>query len=251
MQHEEARQFQQDFFRRNPSLLPPVRLMASAPQACVFVKDLEMRYVLCNSYHLVTYDLTREEDLIGRTAAEYFPALLADAYAANDHLVFSTQEPVWNEIWLVPHIRGTPRWFVSSKTPLFDLQGQLMGLAGLMRPIATPEDQSAYFGELQRVMTYIDTHLVDEITAETLAQIAGLSVSQFNRRFRASLRLSPMEYVLSLRVQEAQRLLAITRQSVGDIAAATGFCDQSHLTKRFRAITGMTPLAYRRRYQRE
>jgi transcriptional regulator GlxA family with amidase domain len=166
-------------------------------------------------------------------------------------LVFQTQEPVWNEIWLVPHIRGTPRWFVSSKTPLFDLRGELMGLAGLMHPIATPEDQRAYFGELQRVMSYIDSHLVDEIDATTLAAIAAVSVSQFNRRFRQLLRLSPMEYVLSLRVQEAQRLLATTRQPVGDIAAATGFCDQSHLTKRFRKLTGMTPLAYRRRYQRE
>ena len=101
--------------------------MASAPQACVFVKDTEMRYVLCNSFHLVTYDLTREEDLIGKTARDYFPALLADAYAANDHLVFETLLPLWNEIWLVPHIRGTPRWFVSSKAPLFDLEGKLMG----------------------------------------------------------------------------------------------------------------------------
>jgi len=251
MRHPEARQFQEDFFRRNPSLLPPLRLMASAPQACVFVKDMEMRYVLCNSFHLVTYDLTREEDLIGKTARDYFPALLADAYAANDRLVFETQQPVWNEIWLVPHIRGTPRWFVSSKAPLFDLEGKLIGLSGLMRPIATPEDQHAYFGELQRVMSYIDTHLIDEFTADSLAEIAGLSVSQFNRRFRQLLRLSPMEYVLSLRVQEAQRLLATTRESVGEIAAVTGFCDQSHLTKRFRKITGMTPMAYRRRFQRD
>jgi len=251
MRHEEARQFQEKFFLRNPSLLPPLRLMASAPQACVFVKDIECRYVLCNSFHLVTYDLTREEDLIGKTAHEYFPAVLADAYAANDQLVFESRETLCNEVWLVPHIRGTPRWFVSSKAPLFDLEGNLIGLCGLMRPIATPEDQRAYFGELQRVMNYIDTHLIGDITAESLAAIAGVSVSQFNRRFRQLLRLSPMEYVLSLRVQEAQRLLATTRESVAEIAAATGFCDQSHLTKRFRKITGMTPLGYRRRYQRD
>lgn len=251
MAPEEARRFQENFFRRNPTLLPPLRLMASAPHACVFVKDPESRYVLCNSLHLVTYDLTREEDLIGRTADQYFPDLLAEAYAANDRVVFDSREPIWNEVWLVPHIRGTPRWFVCSKTPLFDLQGDLMGLAGFMYPIATPEAQRTYFGELQRVMTYIDTHLVDEISTTTLAEIAGLSVSQFNRRFRQLLRLSPMEYVLSLRVQEAQRLLATTRRAVGDIAAAAGFCDQSHLTKRFRAITGMTPLVYRRRYQKD
>jgi transcriptional regulator GlxA family with amidase domain len=47
-------------------------------------------------------------------------------------------------------------------------------------------------------------------------------------------------------VQEAQRLLATTRLSLGEIAAATGFYDQSHFTKRFRKVTGITPSAYRR-----
>ena len=60
------------------------------------------------------------------------------------------------------------------------------------------------------------------------------------------LRLSPMDYVLSLRVQEAQRLLSTTQLSLGSIAAATGFYDQSHFTKRFRKVTGLTPLQYRR-----
>jgi transcriptional regulator GlxA family with amidase domain len=55
-----------------------------------------------------------------------------------------------------------------------------------------------------------------------------------------------MEYVLSLRVQEAQRLLATTRMSLGGIAAATGFYDQSHFTKRFRKVTGVTPSEYRK-----
>ena len=86
---------------------------------------------------------------------------------------------------------------------------------------------------------------VDEITAESLAEKTGRSVPHFNRLFRKVLRLSPMEYVLSLRVQEAQRLLATTGMSLGEIAAATGFYDQSHFTKRFRKVTGLTPSEYR------
>ena len=240
---------QQRFFRRNPSLEPVLRLMASTPNACVFVRDLESRYVMCNAFHLVTYDMAREEELVGRAAREFFPDLLAEAYEANDRKVFETARPLWNEVWLVPHIRGTPRWFVSSKTPLFDLEGAIMGLAGLMRPIATPEDQKAHFQELQRVIEYLQSHFVDEITVDRLAAIADISVPHFNRRFRQLLRLSPMEYVLSLRIQEAQRRLVTTDRSIGDIAVATGFCDQSHFTKRFRKVTGMTPLAYRKRFR--
>ena len=58
-----------------------------------------------------------------------------------------------------------------------------------------------------------------------------------------------MEYVLSLRVQEAQRLLTTTTHSVGEIASATGFYDQSHFTRRFNKAVGMTPLAYRKKYR--
>ncbi|MEQ1840448.1 MAG: helix-turn-helix transcriptional regulator, partial [Verrucomicrobiales bacterium] len=81
---------------------------------------------------------------------------------------------------------------------------------------------------------------------EGLAALAKLSVPHFNRLFRKVLRLSPMEYVLSLRVQEAQRLLSTTQSSLSEIAAATGFYDQSHFTKRFRRVTGMTPSEYRK-----
>ena len=69
------------------------------------------------------------------------------------------------------------------------------------------------------------------------------------RVIRQLLRLSPMEYVLSLRLQEAQRRLMTTDRGIGDIAVSTGFYDQSHFTKRFRKVTGMTPLAYRKRFR--
>jgi len=125
----------------------------------------------------------------------------------------------------------------------------VIGLAGLMHPIATPEDQRAHFQELERVINFLEKHFVDEITVDRLAEIAGISVPHFNRRFRQLLRLSPMDYVLSLRVQESQRQLVTTNEPIGEIALNTGFYDQSHFTKRFRKVTGMTPLQYRKRYR--
>ncbi len=250
MKRPDALILRREFFSRNPGLERVIELMATTPDACVFVKDLQSRYMMSNAMHLVTYDMTHEEELAGKAARDFFPELLAEAYEANDRRVFESGEPVWNEVWLVPHVRGTPRWFVSSKTPLFDLEGAVMGLVGMMRPIATPEDQKTHFQELQRVIEYLETHFVDEITVEKLAEIAGISVPHFNRRFRQLLRLSPMEYVSSLRMQEAQRRLITTRQSIGEIAMATGFFDQSHFTKRFRKNTGMTPLAYRKRFRK-
>ena len=245
MPHLDHRRFQDEFFALCPGLREPIELMAAMPNVGLFIKNLESRYVYNNDFHRIRYDRIREEDLVGRRARDFFPALLGDAYEANDRVVFATGQVIRNQIWLVPTIRGTPGWFLSSKAPLRDPDGKIVGLLGLMYPIETPEDQGAYFGNLQRAIAYIESHFVDEITAEGLARLANLSVPHFNRLFRKVLRLSPMDYVLSLRVQEAQRLLSTTQLSLGSIAAATGFYDQSHFTKRFRKVTGLTPLQYR------
>lgn len=250
MRATEAAQFQAEFFQKNPTLPPVLALLEGIPGAFFFVKDLACRYVKANVGTLTTYDLIREEDLVGRRAHEFFPPLLAEAYETEDRQVFATGEPIRHRVWLVPHIRGTPRWFVSSKTPLRDLAGEIIGLAGLMFPLATPEDQRAHFRELQRVIAHLEHRYREEISVAELAEVAGLSVPQFNRRFRQQLRLSPMQYVESLRVQEAQRRLATSEEPLADIALAAGFCDQSHFTKRFRKAVGMTPLAYRKRYRR-
>jgi len=51
-------------------------------------------------------------------------------------------------------------------------------------------------------------------------------------------------------MHEAKRLLATRVQTIGQIAVAAGFYDQSYLSKRFRRTIGMTPLAYRKRFRR-
>mgnify|MGYP001027934724 CR=1 FL=1 len=240
------RRFQDEFFALCPGLREPLELMAAMPNVGLFIKNRESRYVYNNDFHRIRYDRIREEDLVGHRARDFFPALLGDAYEANDRVVFETGRIIRNQIWLVPTIRGTPGWFLSSKAPLRDRDGEIIGLLGLMYPIETPEEQRTHFGNLQRAIAHIESHYVDEITTADLARLAGLSVPHFNRLFRKVLRLSPMEYILSLRVQEAQRLLSTTQLPLGGIAARTGFYDQSHFTKRFRKVTGLTPLQYRR-----
>ena len=240
---------QRTFFDLNPAIEPMVGMMAQLPGASTFIKDLDSRYIFANVHTLSTYDLRCETELIGKRNHDFFPEALAEAYESEDRRVFESGEGIHNEIWLVPHIRGTPRWFISSKSPLLDTSGKVIGLVGCAQRIATPEDQRTHFRELWKAIEFVEKHFVEEITVAKLADIVGISIPHFNRRFRQLLRRSPMDYVLSIRVQEAQRLLATTANSVGDIALTTGFYDQSHFTKRFRKVTGMSPLAYRRRYR--
>ena len=76
------------------------------------------------------------------------------------------------------------------------------------------------------------------------------SFELFNRRFRELLRMTPTQYLRSVRIQAAQQLLTTTSRTLVEIAVQVGYTDQSHLTKRFREATGMTPAAYRKRFMR-
>ncbi len=186
---------------------------------------------------------------MGRTDADFQPSALAQAYHAEDLRVMEGRTAIPNRVWLVPHVRGTPQWFVSSKTPLFSSDDEVVGIAGVMYPIKTPEEQKDYFQELSPVIKYIDTNFTSTISMSEMAEVAGLSATHFNQRFKSILQMSPSAYVLSRRVQLAQKLLVETDKSIGDVGAEAGFYDQSHFTKRFKRIVGLTPNAYRAQYR--
>ena len=93
-----------------------------------------------------------------------------------------------------------------------------------------------------RVHEYIVTHLNEKIANDALAQVAGLSVA---RVFKQTEGISPHRYVVQCRVNRTQELLADTDMPLSEIAIAVGFSDQSHCTRWFREIAGVTPGSYR------
>ncbi len=247
---EKARSFRDDFFGKNPSARDVIGLFEYLPSVCFYAKDVGHRYIGINRASLThVFGLEHAEDLFGRTDSEFQPPALAEAYHAEDRRVMDGEKTIANQVWLVPHVRGTPRWYVSTKTPLFTPQRQVIGIAGVMYPIETPEEQAAYFQGLHPVINFIDRHFTEDVSMKKMAAMVNLSATQFNHRFRTILRMSPTQYLLSQRIQYAQRLLTQSSMNITEIGTAAGFYDQSHFTKRFRKVTGMTPLAYRARFR--
>ena len=99
------------------------------------------------------------------------------------------------------------------------------------------------------VLEHIDANLACDIRLSRLAALLGLPTDSFARRFRATTGHPPYRYVLRRRVERAAALLQGADASISEIALATGFSSQSHLTSAFRQLTGTTPGAYRRRYR--
>jgi AraC family transcriptional regulator len=101
---------------------------------------------------------------------------------------------------------------------------------------------------LDRVCSYIAENLCERVTLGDLAREACVSRFHFARSFRISTGYSPMEYRLKSRIERAMQMLLQDERPVCEIAALLGFCDQSHLTRTFRRLTGLTPTEFTRRH---
>ncbi|WP_119419893.1 helix-turn-helix domain-containing protein [Desertibaculum subflavum] len=95
--------------------------------------------------------------------------------------------------------------------------------------------------QLARVLRLIETEMDRELPLARLAKAAGLGLSQFKALFKQSVGLTPHQYLLRRRVEQARHLLEAERMPIAEAAAATGFAHQSHLARNMRRLIGVTP----------
>lgn len=240
--------FQQQYLAEQPIMRSFFEVFEYHPNVYCYAKDKDHRYIYINRLILQdVFGLDSLETIIGKTDLDFQLPVMARAYHAEDKRVMEGGKTVAEEVWLVPHVNGTPKWYVSTKTPFRNPQGDVIGLIGCMYPLESQSAREAYFHELAPAVSYIEKNFRDDISIADLAKKSKLSSTQFNFRFRSLLRMAPSEYILKLRIEAAQHLLSSTEKSIAEVGFEVGFYDQSHFTKRFRKATGITPLAYRKK----
>jgi AraC family transcriptional regulator len=100
--------------------------------------------------------------------------------------------------------------------------------------------------QLQRVIDYIQANLTQNLSILDLATLTSMSESHFSRSFKRSVGIAPYQYLMQQRVERAKQLLEKRSITISTIALDCGFANQTHLTKVFRQMTGMTPKAYQK-----
>ncbi|MEM7811325.1 MAG: helix-turn-helix domain-containing protein [Planctomycetota bacterium] len=251
MADESPESLQRDFFARQPLAESAFDVFDALPEVYCCIKDRHSRFVRVNSVFLDVKGIANEMEAIGLTDRDFHPPALAEAYIAEDSRVMSEGRPLRNRVWLMMHRGHEPHWYVSAKNPLRNTAGDVVGLINAMYRIEASDGLTGVYEELAPAVRHIEANYASSLTTASLAEMAGISPTHFNRRFRQLLNMSPARFVRQVRVHTVQKLLVTTNKDLAEIAAETGFADQSHMARRFRESTGMNPAAYRRRFRKQ
>lgn len=100
--------------------------------------------------------------------------------------------------------------------------------------------------QLDESLDYIEAHCCETIRLHDLASRLGLSETYFSHAFKASTGVPPLRWQMEARIAKVKELLAEPHASLTEIALATGFFDQAHLTRSFKRLVGLTPSQWKR-----
>ena len=104
--------------------------------------------------------------------------------------------------------------------------------------------RSQYLG---RAFTFIHQNFQNDITVSDIAEFCKIHRNYLGKIFRDQLGTSPQEFLITYRMNKADRLLRTTRLSIKDIGNAVGYPDQLHFSRAFKNVYGLSPSQWRKR----
>ncbi len=160
-------------------------LIYALPDA-IYAKDIYGRKTLANHADLRHIGASTEEEVLGKTDAELFPSDLAACFMSDEEQIYQNGVPMLNREEYITSSDGTARWILTSKVPLHDKKGNVVGLVGIGRDITSRKKADE---EIRRLNTQLEQR-VQERTAEleaALHEIESFSYS-VSHDLRAPLR---------------------------------------------------------------
>lgn len=112
------------------------------------------------------------------------------------------------------------------------------------------ERQNHSYDRVRSMMNYIHDHYMEPVQVADIASCAGVSPRECSRSFSSLVGQSPIQYLLSYRLEIAAGLLRTTRESILSISEGCGFSSSSYFSRHFKAVFGCTPMEYRQRAEK-
>jgi len=104
---------------------------------------------------------------------------------------------------------------------------------------------------IKQVQIYMETHFQDRISMEELAKQFAIGRRNFDRRFIKATGNTPVEYLQRVKIESAKKAFETTRKHINEVMYEAGYSDEKAFREVFRKITGMSPLDYKKKYNKE
>lgn len=240
-----------DFFK---SLMPGqvgLTLFQALPDVIFWVKDIQGRFVYVNKAFAEGCTSVSEDEIIGKSDLDLFPPELAAVFRNDDMSVTTAGEAVWNKQELVFNGRGGVEWRATSKVPLHDTEGKIVGSAGISRPLGHAEGcpVPSQHREMSAIVGAIYKCLDRDLRVAEIAEAANTSVSTLERTFKEHMGTTPKKFITQAKISTACEMLINTDMSVKEVSAKVGFTDNASFTRSFKRLMGQSPTEYRSAYR--
>jgi transcriptional regulator GlxA family with amidase domain len=146
-------------------------------------------------------------------------------------------------LYLIARCAGVEAAMQAARINLIDWHA--VGQQPFARLARSRQSEDAIVGRCQE---WIAEHYREPSPVAAMVRLSGIAERSFKRRFRQATGLSPLEYVHTLRLEEAKQLLESTERPVEAVAEEVGYEDASFFGRLFRRSVGLTPAQYRRRF---
>ncbi|MBD2257989.1 AraC family transcriptional regulator [Pseudanabaena sp. FACHB-2040] len=154
----------------------------------------------------------------------------------------SITDSTLNRLFLtLQHTAHQPSTRLEQETALHQFFFYLIANHAANRPAVRPLKPAP--DAVERARDYLHSQYARNISLEEMAAVANLSQFHFCRVFRQAIGLSPGAYQTQLQIAQAKKLL-VQGLSASEVAVTTGFYDQSHLSRHFKRLVGVTPRRY-------
>lgn len=222
------------------------QLFELIPDVGFFIKDEAGRLVYCNEVHRRgIFRYGNADDLYGKVNHDFFPNALANFFAADDQRVIKHGASILEQCELNIASTGSLTWFCTTKLPARNRQGRIIGLVGMSRRLEAAEQRTEDFGLLFPATDYIQKNFAQPIRIQSLAAACRMTETTFRREFEKLFRMTPLQFILRMRLHEACLRLSLSSNSIGRIANDCGFDDQNYFARYFKKTMNMTPTEFR------
>jgi AraC-like DNA-binding protein len=172
-----------------------------------FVKDSVGRYVAANESLVARHGLKSKSQVIGKCPRDICPGDFGRIPTEQDEKVLRTERPLIDHLEMQWHRPHDPVWCLTTKLPMLDSNGAVVGLIGFSRDVRVPVESQEIPTDFARALEEFEQSLSSEVTPAWLARRSKLSSQRLACLTKRLFGLTPSQFITKSRIAAASRML--------------------------------------------